>query len=311
MNKESKIYVAGHMGFVGKNVIKHLENNGYENLIFKTRNELNLENYEDVDYLFYKEKPEFVIDCAAKVGGINANMSDQYNFLLKNLIIQNNILDNCVKHKSVKKCVFLGSSCIYPDLNGKLLSEEDMLQGNFEETNEGYALAKVTGLKLVEYANKQFKNNCKFITLIPPNLCGMGDSFNLKTCHVFTALIKKMVDAKRSNIENVVLWGSGKPRREFLDVRDLCDCILWSLENLDYTKTFLNVGKGFDISINNLAYMIKNETEFGGEIVFDTSKPDGIFSKCMNVSKINELGWKFKINLEDSIRNVIKEYEGV
>lgn len=307
MNKDSRIYIAGHNGYVGKNVLKHFENKGFTNLLYENHSDLNLENYEDVEYFFYKNKPEYVVICAAKVGGIKANMSDPYGFLYHNLAIQNNIIDVCLKN-DVKKCIFLGSSCIYPKLNKETLSEEDMLRGEFEETNLGYSLAKVAGLKLTEFANKQFKDKCRFITLIPPNLCGVGDSFDLENCHVFTALIKKMVDAKYNKINDVEIWGTGNPKREFMNVRDLADGIFWSLENLEKTETFLNIGTGEDIAIRDLANKIKKIVGYKGRLIFDFSKPDGIYRKCLNVEKINKLGWKSTISLDDSIKEVVNEY---
>lgn len=306
MNKDSRIFVTGHRGLVGSNVVSLLKERGYTNILIAE--DLNLEHEIDVDYFFYKEKPEYVIHCAAKVGGIKANAEDQYGFLYHNLLIQNNII-NCCRTNEIKKCIFLGSSCIYSILDKELLSEEDLLTGPLEETNMGYSLAKIVGLKLCEFSNKQYPDSCKFISLMPCNLIGKGATFDLNKSHVFNALIKKIVDAKEQNIPTVEIWGSGNPKREFMNVRDLADGILWALNNIERTDTFLNIGTGIDISIKELAERIKREVGYKGKLIFNTSKPDGIMKKCMDVSKINSLGWSAKILLNESIKEVIDEYK--
>lgn len=306
MNKDSKIYVTGSTGLVGSNLLKRLEREGYTNLIYKDHKDLDLINQQEVVLFFHKEKPEYVFHCAVIVGGIQANIDNPYKFLFNNLMMQNNVIDVAIKNE-VKKILFLGSSCIYPKDYKQPLKEEYLLQAPMEETNLGYALAKIAGLKLCKYANKQFNTN--FISLMPCNLYGPGNDFDPIKSHVLQALIRKIYEAKINNKKEVIIWGSGKPRREFLYVDDIVDCMLWSMNNIDKIDTFLNVGTGKDDSIIELAEIVAKVIDWKGKFVYDTSKPDGMMRKCLDVSKINKLGWKAKISLEEGIKETIEYYE--
>ncbi len=308
MKKDSVIYISGHKGFVGSNLLNKLKEEGYNNLRYFTKEQYNLKNYKDVDLIFYGNKPEYVFICAARVGGIQANIKDPYTFLYDNLTIQNNLINCCIKN-NVKKVVFLGSSCIYPKDYTQPLKEEYLMQAPLEPTNEGYALAKIAGLKLCEYANKQFET--KFISLMPCNLYGPGDTFEIEKSHVLSALVKKIYDAKKQKQKNVEIWGDGEAKREFLYISDLIDCIIWSIKNLDKTDTFLNVGTGQDISIKDLAYIIKDIMGYEGEFYFNKNKPNGMMRKCLDVSKINNLGWKSKIKIEEGIKKTVEYYDKI
>jgi len=305
MNKESKIYVLGS-GFVGTNVHNQLIKRGYKNTELLGRARVDLSDKVEVDFLFDNNKIDYVILSGALVGGIQANMINQYNFLLQNLLIQNNVIPNCVKHNI--KSVILGSSCIYPK-GYDILIEEDLLTAPLEPTNEGYSLAKIAGLKLAEYANRE--QDGKLISLMPCNIYGPKDNFDLNNSHVLSALVKKICDAKTNNSESVEIWGDGTQRREFLYIDELSDAIIWSLNNLDKTKTFLNVGTGVDISIKELAETIAKIVEYKNKFIFNTDKPNGMLKKCMNVNKINNLGWSSNTSFLDGLTETINYYQGL
>ena len=298
MEKNSKIYIAGHTGLVGSAVVRKLQKEGYDNLLLKTQSELDLLDQKAVDDFFRKEKPEYVIDSAARVGGINANKTYPADFLYENLAIQNNIIWSALKNDA-KKLLFLGSSCIYPRECPQPMKEEYFLEGKVEPTNEGYALAKISGMKLCEKIYEQY-GKC-FISCMPTNIFGENDNFDESSSHVIPALIGRMHNAKIKNLPEVVIWGSGISRREFLYVDDLADAVFWLMEKYD-DKQFLNVGTGEDISIKDLAYKIKELVGFEGNLVFDISKPDGMPKKLLDVGKINKLGWKHKISFDDGLK---------
>jgi len=298
MNKNTKIYIAGHRGMVGSAVWRALENKGFTNLLGKTSKELDLKNQAAVTEFFKSEQPEIVIDAAARVGGILANNDYPYNFLMENLQIQNNLIHNALE-SDVDKFVFLGSSCIYPKLAPQPLKEEYLLTDSLEPTNEWYAIAKIAGVKACEAIRKQYGKD--FVSLMPTNLYGPFDNFDLKTSHVLPAMIRKFHEAKLNSHSPVGLWGSGSPFREFLYVEDLAEAVVFSIENkLD--ENLYNVGTGQDLSIKSLAKMIQNITGHQGEIVWDSSKPDGTPKKLLDVSKLNQQGWKHKIELKDGIQ---------
>lgn len=357
MNKGSKIYIAGHRGMVGSAIWRNLENQGFTNLIGKTSSELNLINQQEVEDFFKKENPEYVILAAAKVGGIVANNTYRADFIYENLCIQNNIIHNAYKYK-VKKLLFLGSSCIYPKNAPQPLKEEYLLTSDLEYTNEPYAIAKIAGIKMCESYNIQYGTN--FISVMPTNLYGPNDNYNLEKSHVLPALIRKMhlgkcldennweaiqEDLNKNPIENInrnstrndilsvldkygiqlsetgvsiQLWGSGKPRREFLHADDLADACVHIMENVNFNdlkssndeikNTHINIGCGKDQSIEELALMVKKIVGYKGEINWDKNKPDGTFQKLMDVSKLNNLGWSYKTYLENGIKMVYKYY---
>ena len=305
MEKKSKVFIAGHRGLVGSAIVLKLKADGYENLILKTHSELDLENQIDVKNFFKIEKPEFVFLAAAKVGGINANNTLGADFIYSNLEIQNNVIHNSFI-TGVKKLCFLGSSCIYPKFAAQPIKEEYFLDGKLEPTNEPYAIAKIAGIKMCQAYNKQYQTN--FISVMPTNLYGPNDNFELLNSHVLPALIHKFVEAKKNNLQNVTIWGSGEPKREFLFVDDLADAIIFLMQNYN-SSDIINIGTGDDISILNLAMLIKKITEFDGEILFDKTKPDGTPRKLLDVSKINSLGWKAKNNLEDGLKFTIDWYK--
>lgn len=304
MEKHSKIYVAGHKGLVGTVLVRRLQAEGYENLLLKTHSELDLRQTPAVENFFATEKPDYVFLLAAKVGGIKANMSYPVEFLYDNLMIQNNVIKACTDNK-VKKLCFLGSSCIYPRECVQPIKEEYLMTGPLEPTNEGYALAKITGLKLVKYHHQQY--GLAAICPMPCNLYGRNDSFNLENSHVLSALVKRFVDAVDGKVDTVTLWGSGVARREFLHVEDLVMAVLFLMKNYD-APDIINVGSGTDISIKELAEMIADKTGFAGRIIWDTSKPDGMLRKCLDVSRMNELGFKAEIALSTGVDQVIEEY---
>lgn len=298
MEKNSKIYIAGHMGMVGSAVRRKLEKDKFNNLILKTREELDLFNQQSVNNFFKKEKPEYVIVCAAKVGGIKANIDYPADFLYENLEIQNNLIWQA--HLSnVKKLFFLGSSCIYPRECPQPMEESYFMSGKVEPTNEGYAIAKIAGMKLCEKIFEQYKQ--VFISCMPTNIYGEGDNFDLNSSHVVPALIKRMHEAKLNNLSEVVIWGSGESKRELLYVDDLADAILWLMLNYN-EKQFLNIGTGEDVSIKELAFTIKKVVGYEESLVFDKTKPDGMPRKLLDVSKINKLGWKHKISLNEGLK---------
>jgi GDP-L-fucose synthase len=304
MQTSSKIYVAGHTGMVGSAIVRKLETEGYTNLIKRSSKELNLINQGEVDSFFSSVKPEFVFLAAAKVGGILANNTYRAEFLYDNLMIQSNVIK--ASHKfGVTKLLFLGSSCIYPKLAPQPLKEEYLLSGYLESTNEPYALAKITGIKMCEAYRDQY--GCNFISLMPTNLYGPNDNYDLKKSHVLPALIRKFHEAKIQNLSSVEVWGSGTPRREFLHVDDLAEACLFAMNNYN-EKQFLNIGTGHDVSIKELAEMVKEIVGFDGEIYFDVSKPDGTPRKLLDVSKINTLGWKHQIHLYEGIKSAFADY---
>jgi GDP-L-fucose synthase len=304
-----KVFIAGHNGFVGSNLYNRLKRYRDYDVCVRTRSELDLSDQLSVDE-YFKTKQGFdeVYICSAKVGGIQANINDPYGFLFENIQMQNNLINACIKYK-VKRVLFLGSSCIYPKDYQQPLKEEYLLNAPLEPTNEGYSLAKIVGLKLCEYANKQ--TDTDFVSVMPCNLYGPGDNFDLEKSHVLSALIKKFVDAKDNNTDKVVIWGTGKAKREFLYIDDLIDAMLWSMDNIDKTETFLNVGTGIDMSILDLAMLICHTIGYKGKVVLDKTKPDGMLKKCLDVSKINRMGWKHKTDLNDGILKSIEYYRGL
>jgi GDP-L-fucose synthase len=305
MKSNSKIYVAGHRGMVGSALVRNLQARGFTDIIYRTSAELNLCIQQDVNDFFEKEKPEYVFLAAAKVGGIQANNTYRADFIYENLMMQNNIIHASYKNK-VKKLLFLGSSCIYPKLAPQPLKEEYLLTGELEYTNEPYAIAKIAGIKMCESYHKQY--GCNFISVMPTNLYGKNDNYDLNNSHVLPALLRKFHDAKESNAPNVTVWGTGTPRREFMYADDMADACVYLMENYVGEK-FVNIGVGTDVSINELAHLIKNITGYQGEIVFDTTKPDGTPRKLMDVSYLHSLGWKPQINLEQGIKNVYADFK--
>ncbi len=302
MEKNDKIYVAGHLGLVGSAITRNLIKNGYTNLILKTRQELNLLNQQEVANFFETEKPDYVFLAAAKVGGIIANSKYPAEFIYENLMVQNNIIHSAYNNK-VKKLLFLGSSCIYPKLAPQPIKEEYLLTSPLEKSNEAYAIAKIAGLKLCEYYNKQY--GTQYIAVMPTNLYGPNDNFNLENSHVLPAMIRKFHEAKINNDQNLTLWGSGSPKREFLHVDDLAEATIFLMNNYN-GENILNIGTGEDLSIKELAETIKEIVGFTGDIIWDDSKPDGTPRKLLDVSLINSLGWKYKTNLKDGIENTYR-----
>jgi GDP-L-fucose synthase len=300
MEKKDKIYIAGHNGMVGSAIKRKLVTEGFTNIIVRTSRELDLRNQEAVATFFALEKPQFVFLAAAKVGGIQANNTYRADFLYDNLQIQNNIIHSSFVNK-VAKLMFLGSSCIYPKLAPQPLKEEYLLTGILEETNEPYAIAKITGIKMCESYRRQY--NCNFISAMPTNLYGPNDNYDLNNSHVLPALLRKFHTAKITNAPTVEVWGTGSPLREFLHVDDLADACFYLMQNYD-EEQLVNVGSGTDISIKNLALLIKEIVGYNGELVFNSSKPDGTPRKLMDVSKLEKVGWTYKITLEEGIRKV-------
>ncbi len=316
MQRDSKIYIAGHRGLVGSAILKSLQKKGYRNLLCRTHAELDLMDQEAVEHFFQTEKPEYVILAAAKVGGIVANNTYRADFIYENLQIQNNVI-----HQSylggVKKLLFLGSTCIYPRNCPQPMKEEYLLTSELEYTNEPYAIAKIAGIKMCESYNLQYGTN--FISVMPTNLYGPNDNFDLETSHVLPALIRKMHEAKMSGAKEVEIWGSGKPRREFLYSEDMADACVFLMENRDFKdiidstsneirNTHINLGTGIDISIKELAETIQKIVGFEGELCFDASKPDGTMVKLTDPSKLHSLGWRHAVELEEGIRRVYAWY---
>lgn len=304
MNKDSKIYVAGHRGLVGSAIVRELEKKGYTNIIGKTHKELDLMDSLAVESFFKEEKPQYVFLAAAKVGGIYANSTYPANFIYENLQIQNNVIGNAYKY-GVKKLMFLGSSCIYPKMCPQPIKEEYLLSGYLEETNEAYALAKISGLKMCQYFNKQYNTN--FISVMPTNLYGPYDNFHPENSHVMPALIRRFHEAKVIGAKEVVVWGSGKPLREFLYSEDMADACIYLMENYE-GNDFFNIGTGKELSIKALAELIKEVVGFQGEIVWDSSKPDGTPRKLLDVSRLESQGWKHKMELKDGVKEAYKWY---
>ena len=304
MNRNSKIYVAGHRGLVGSAIVRKLKDKGYENIVIRTREELDLTNQAAVGSFFGDEKPEYVFLAAARVGGIGANNTYPADFIMENELIQCNVIGSAHKYK-IKKMLFLGSSCIYPRNCPQPIKEEYLLTGPLEATNEAYALAKISGLKMCEYYNRQYGTN--YISVMPTNLYGTHDNFDLADSHVFPALLRKIHEAKAERKPFVEIWGTGKPLREFMHVDDMADACVYLMETYDGDK-FVNIGTGREISIRELAVLIKQVVGYAGELKFDTSKPDGTFRKLLDVSRLEALGWKHKIELEDGIKSTYDWY---
>jgi GDP-L-fucose synthase len=303
MNKEAKIFVAGHRGMVGSAMVRRLERAGFNNIITRTSSQLNLTNQAAVADFFAAEKPEYVVLAAAKVGGIMANNTYRGQFIYENLMIQNNVIHQSYVN-GVKKLLFLGSSCIYPKMAPQPLKEDYLLTGTLEHTNEPYAIAKIAGIKMCEAYRTQY--GCNFISAMPTNLYGPNDNYDLHNSHVLPALIRKFHTAKVNQDKSVVIWGTGTPRREFLHVDDLADACYYLLEHYD-GEQLVNVGSGVDVTIFELANLVKQIVGFNGEIELDPSKPDGTPRKLMDVSKLEKVGWKYKISLEEGISSVYKE----
>lgn len=304
MELNSKIYIAGHRGMVGSAIMRNLVKKGYTNIVTRTSAEMNLTNQELVNKFFEAEKPDYVFLAAARVGGINANNTYRADFIYENLMIEANIIHAACIHK-VKKLMFLGSSCIYPKLAPQPLKEEYLLTGTLEHTNEPYAVAKIAGIKLCEAYRSQYQ--CNFISVMPTNMYGYGDNYNLNTSHVLPALIRKMHEAKEANAEEMVVWGSGTPKREFLFADDLAEACHFLMETYNEPE-LVNVGTGIDQSIGELAMLIKEIVGFKGKIFFDSSKPDGTPRKLMDVSKLHGLGWKHTVELKEGIELAYKDF---
>jgi len=303
MDKGSKIYIAGHRGMVGSAIHRHLVKHGYHNIIVRTSNELDLRNQQAVTDFFAQEKPEYVFLAAAKVGGIVANNTYRGQFIYENLMIQSNVIHQSYE-KGVKKLLFLGSSCIYPKMAPQPLKEEYLLTGPLEPTNEPYAIAKIAGLKMCEAYRAQY--NCNFMSVMPTNLYGPNDNYDLQNSHVLPAMLRKFHEAKVNGDASVTLWGTGSPKREFLHADDLADACMFLMQNYEDAQP-MNIGVGHDISIKDLAELVRATTGFTGEIVWDKSKPDGTPRKLMDVSRLSNQGWKATISLEDGVRSVYQE----
>src|SRR5688572_7291971 len=303
MEKNSKIYIAGHRGMVGSAIHRRLKKEGFENFVFIPSEKLDLRDQRGVADFFAKEKPDYVFLAAAKVGGILANNTYRAEFLYDNLMIQSNVIENSYR-QGVKKLLFLGSSCIYPKLAPQPLKEEYLLTGLLEHTNEPYAIAKIAGIKLCDAYRSQY--GCNFISVLPTNLYGPNDNYDLNTSHALHALLRKFHEAKVENKPEVVVWGSGTPRREFLHADDMADACVFLMKNYN-EPGLINIGIGVDISIKELAALIKDVVGYNGKIVFDSSKPDGTPRKLMDVSKLSTLGWKASINFKDGITEVYRD----
>lgn len=304
MEKNAKIYIAGHRGMVGSAIVRKLIEQGYTNLIYKTSKELDLMRQSDVEDFFEQEKPDYVFLAAAKVGGIHANNTFPAEFLYNNLMIEINIIHSAYK-SGVKKLLFLGSSCIYPKFAEQPIKEEYLLTGPLEQTNEAYAIAKITGIELCKFYRKQY--GCDFISAMPTNLYGINDNFDLQTSHVLPALIRKIHEAKINNQNEVIMWGTGKPKREFLYVDDLAEACIHLMNNYS-DEMHVNVGTGEDIEIKELVDIIKRIVGYNGTITNDLSKPDGTPRKLLDVSLLHKTGWKHKVQLEEGIKKVYQWY---
>lgn len=304
MEKSSKIYVAGHRGMVGSAIYRKLHKEGFENIVTRTSKELDLRNQEEVEAFFENEKPDYVFLAAAKVGGIIANNTYRADFLYENLQIQNNVIHSAYKY-GVKKLMFLGSSCIYPKFAPQPLKEDSLLTGTLEPTNEPYAIAKIAGIKMCEAYRAQY--NCNFISVMPTNLYGINDNYHPQNSHVLPALIRRFHEAKLNNAEFVEIWGTGSPLREFMFSDDLADACFFLMQNYNESD-FINIGTGHDISIKDLALLVKKIIGYEGELRFDTTKPDGTPRKLMDVSKLHSLGWKHSIELAEGIELAYENY---
>jgi len=306
MEKNAKIYIAGHDGMVGSAILRNLQKKGYNNFITRKYPDINLIRQSDVEAFFEETKPDYVIDAAARVGGIMANDTYRAQFIYENLMIQNNLIHSSHEY-GVKKLLFLGSSCIYPKMAPQPMKEEYLLTGLLEETNEPYAIAKIAGIKMCENYYKQYGDN--FISVMPTNLYGFHDNFDLKNSHVLPALIRKIHEAKVNHQPTVEIWGTGKPMREFLHVDDMADACVYIMNKIDapelydeYKLTHINIGTGEDLSIADLARLIMKVVGYNGELVFDTSKPDGTPRKLLDVSRLHQMGWKHTLSLEMGIK---------
>ncbi|POY39163.1 GDP-fucose synthetase [Solitalea longa] len=304
MNKDSRIYVAGHRGMVGSAIYRKLQKEGFVNIITKTSSELDLRNQQAVADFFKAEKPDYVFLAAAKVGGIVANNTYRADFIYENLCIQNNVIHQSYVH-GVKKLMFLGSSCIYPKMAPQPLKEEYLLTGLLEPTNEPYAIAKIAGIKMCEAYRAQY--GCNFVSVMPTNLYGPNDNYDLEKSHVLPALIRKFHEAKKNNLSQVEIWGTGSPKREFLYADDLAEACFYLMQNYNQVG-FVNVGTGEDLSIKELALLVKEIVGFNGELTFNTSKPDGTPRKLMDVSKLHSLGWKHQIELPEGIKLAYNDF---
>ena len=304
ISKDSRIYIAGHNGMVGSACWRLLQKEGYHNLIGKTSKELDLRNQNDVYNYLEQEQPDIIIDAAARVGGILANNTYPYEFLMDNMLIQNNLIKTA-HELEIKKFIFLGSSCIYPKMAPQPIKEEYLLSGPLEETNQWYAIAKISGIKLIEALRKQY--NRDYVSLMPTNLYGPGDNYDLETSHVLPAMLRKFHEAKLNDHSDVVLWGSGNPKREFLHVDDLAEAVVFSMENT-LEESLYNLGSGEEISIKELALLIQETVGHKGDIIWDNSKPDGTPRKLMDSDLINSLGWKSNTDLVEGIKKTYKDF---
>ena len=304
METNSKIYVAGHNGMVGSAIVRKLKDEGYNNLILKTHDDLDLTNQKEVESFFDLYEPEYIFLAAARVGGIVANNTYPAEFINNNLLMQTNIIHQCYIY-NVKKLLFLGSSCIYPRDCQQPIKEDYFMTGPLEKTNDAYAVAKIAGIKMCQSYNKQYGSN--FISLMPTNLFGPGDNYDLENSHVFPAMIRKFHEAKLRNDNNITLWGTGSPYREFLHVNDLADAALFLMNNYNSSE-IINVGTGEDLTIKDLALLMKKITNFKGEIIFDSTRPDGTPKKLLDVSKLHNLGWKHSIELEIGLIRTYEDY---
>lgn len=305
MEQTAKIYIAGHRGMVGSGLERKLRKEGYDNIVTRTSNELDLRNQQAVNDFFESEKPEYVILAAAKVGGIHANNTYRAEFIYDNVMIEANIIHSAYLNK-VKKLLFLGSSCIYPKMAPQPLKEEYLLRGYLEPTNQPYAIAKIAGIEMCDSYRAQY--GCNFISAMPTNLYGTNDNYHPENSHVLPALIRRIVLAKKNNLSNVTIWGTGTPRREFLHVDDLANACFFLLQNYD-ERGIVNIGCGKDVSIKDLAELIVSEVGYKGNLLYDRIKPDGAPRKLMDVSRIYNMGWSPKISLSDGIRKTIAEFE--
>ena len=304
MEKSDKIYIAGHRGMVGSGLERKLRKEGFNNIVTRISSDLDLRNQQAVNEFFAKEKPAYVILAAAKVGGIHANNTYRAEFIYDNLMIEANIIHAAYLNK-VTKLLFLGSSCIYPRLAPQPLKEEYLLSGYLESTNQPYAIAKIAGIEMCDSYRAQY--GCNFISAMPTNLYGTNDNYHPENSHVLPALIRRIVLAKKNNDPNVIIWGTGTPRREFLHVDDLAEACFFLLQNYN-EKGLVNIGCGNDVSIKDLAQLISKEVSYEGDLIFDSSKPDGTPRKLMNTEKINRIGWAAKIKLESGIKKTINEF---
>jgi GDP-L-fucose synthase len=304
MEKSAKIYIAGHTGLVGSAILRSLQAQGYSRFLLRTIEELDLTKQSLVESFLQQEKPDYVFLAAAKVGGIHANNTYPADFIYINLQIQTNIIHAAYK-SNVKKLCFLGSSCIYPKFAPQPIKEDSFLDGKLEPTNEPYAIAKIAGIKMCQAYNRQYGTN--YISVMPTNLYGHFDNFDLKSSHVLPALIRKFIEARKEGSPSVTVWGTGSPKREFLFVDDLADACVYLMNHYDDGE-IINIGVGEDVTILQLANIIKEEVDYQGEIVFDTTQPDGTLQKLLDVSKIHQLGWKAKTPLRDGIRKTIQWY---